>query len=129
MTMKKENVKVVKKKSTRRVDVKSAAKDTLSKKFERFLTEEGIKFNSDHTDYEFTKGTLVVHMEDTDVQVKLITPKAGLERYKKIVYVSEEEYDEFVEAEEEEEAENLIEEAELEELMQEMEMEDALVAQ
>lgn len=119
--MTKRNVKVVKRTKGKKVDVKRAAKQELSKLFEEFLTEKGIKVNSNADDFAFTQGTLVVRMEDTDVQVKLITPKAGLKRYQEVVYVTEEEYNEIQEQE-------LIDEVELEEEIQEMELEDALAA-
>ena len=116
--MTKTNVKVVKRTKGKKVDVKRVAKQELSNLFEEFLIEKGIKVSSNADDFAFTQGTLVVHMEDTDVQVKLITPKAGLKRYQEVVYVTEEEYDEIQEQE-------LIDEIELEEDINEMEMEDA----
>ena len=119
--MTKTNVKVVKRTKGKKVDVKRVAKQELSELFEEFLVEKGIKVSSNADDFAFTQGTLVVHMEDTDVQVKLITPKAGLKRYQEVVYVTEEEYDEIQEQE-------LIAEIELEEEIQEMELEDALAA-
>ena len=119
--MTKTNVKVVKRTKGKKVDVKRVAKQELSDLFEEFLIEKGIKVSSNADDFAFTQGTLVVHMEDTDVQVKLITPKAGLKRYQEVVYVTEEEYDEIQEQE-------LIDEIELEEEIQEMELEDALAA-
>lgn len=114
------NVKVVKRTKGKRVDSKMVAKQELSALFEEFLTEKGIEVSSNAEDYAFTQGTLVVHMEHTDVQVKLITPKAGLERYQQVVFVDEDEYEEIMEKEQE-----LIDEIELEELMEEMEIEDA----
>lgn len=117
------NAKVIKRAKGKKVDVKRVAKQELSDLFKEFLVEKGIKVNSNAEDYAFTQGTLVVHMEDTDVQVKLITPKAGLKRYQEVVFVTEEEYEEMQEQEQE-----LIDEIELEEEMQEMEMKDALAA-
>lgn len=119
--MTKTNTKVIKRAKGKKVDVKRVAKQELSDLFEEFLIEKGIKVSSNADDFAFTQGTLVVHMEDTDVQVKLITPKAGLKRYQEVVYVTEEEYDEIQEQE-------LIDEIELEEEIQEMELEDALAA-
>ena len=113
------NKKVIKRAKGKKVDVKRAAKQELSNLFKGFLMEKGIEVSSNAEDFAFTQGTLVVHMEKTDVQVKLITPKAGLDRYQQVVYVTEEEY----EAEEE-----LIEEIELEEDINQMEIEDALTA-
>lgn len=111
------NTKVIKRAKGKKVDVKRVAKQELSDLFKEFLVEKGIKVSSNAEDFAFTQGTLVVHMENTDVQVKLITPKAGLERYQEVVYVTEEEYEQ-----------ELIDEIELEEEIQEMEIEDALAA-
>jgi len=36
---------------------------------------------SDGEDYGMTKGTLVVHGKDFDMQLKPIVPKAGVDRY------------------------------------------------
>ena len=85
------NKKVVKKVKGKKVDVKKLAKQELSDLFKEFLLEKGFEVSSNAEDFGFTQGTLVVHMENTDVQVKLITPKAGLERYQQVVYVTEEE--------------------------------------
>lgn len=120
------NTKVIKRAKGKKVDAKKVAKQELSDLFEEFLTEKGIKVSSNAEDFAFTQGTLVVHMEDTDVQVKLITPKAGLKRYQEVVYVDEEEYEEIMEEEVKEKEQELIDEIELEELMEEMEIEDAL---
>jgi hypothetical protein len=88
------NNKVVKKVKGKKVDVKKLAKQELSNLIKEFLMEKGIEVSSNAEDFGFTQGTLVVHMENTDVQVKLITPKAGLERYQQVVYVTEEEEEE-----------------------------------
>ena len=94
------NKKVIKRAKGKKVDVKKAAKQELSNLFKEFLIEKGIEVSDNAEDYAFTQGTLVVHMEKTDVQVKLITPKAGLERYQQVVYVTEEEYEDLQENEE-----------------------------
>ena len=88
------NKKVIKKVKGKKVDVKKLAKQELSNLIKEFLIEKGIEVSSNAEDYGFTQGTLVVHMEKTDVQVKLITPKAGLERYQQVIYVTEEEEEE-----------------------------------
>lgn len=118
--------KIVKRAKGKKVDAKMVAKKELSELFAEFLEEKGIEVSTNAADYAFTQGTLVVHMENTDVQVKLITPKAGLERYQEVVYVDEEEYEEIMEEEAKEKKQELIDEIELEELMEEMEVEDAL---
>ena len=86
------NVKVITKKA-KKVDVKKAAKTELSAMFAEFLAEKGIECNTNSENFGFTSGTLVVKMPNTDVQVKLITPKAGLERYQEVVYEEETEED------------------------------------
>ena len=80
-------------KKVKKVDVKKEAKLELSALFAEFLEAKGIEVDANYEDYVFTAGTLVVRMEKTDVQVKLITPKAGLDRYT----VVEEEVEEEVE--------------------------------
>lgn len=85
------NKKVIKRAKGKKVDVKKVAKQELSNLLKEFLIEKGIEVSDNAEDFAFTQGTLVVHMEDTDVQVKLITPKAGLKRYQQVVYVNEEE--------------------------------------
>ena len=68
-------------KKVKKVDVKKETKLELSALFAEFLESKGIEVDTNHEDYGFTAGTLVVRMEKTDVQVKLVTPKAGLDRY------------------------------------------------
>lgn len=76
-------------KKVKKVDVKKEAKLELSALFAEFLASKGIEVDPNHEDYGFTAGTLVVRMEKTDVQVKLVTPKAGLDRYKVVEYEDE----------------------------------------
>lgn len=116
------NEKVIKRTKGKKVDVKAAAKRDLSKLFADFLVAQGIDVSTNAEDFAFTAGTLVVHMENTDVQVKLITPKAGLERYQQVVFVDEEEYEEIVDAQT-----DIIDEIELTELIEEIEIEDAML--
>ena len=73
---------MAKTKKVKKVDVKKEAKLELSALFAEFLESKGIEVDANYEDYGFTAGTLVVKMEKTDVQVKLVTPKAGLNRYK-----------------------------------------------
>lgn len=47
------------------------------------LENLGYEMDTDHESYGFTKGTLVVKGENTDVQIKFMTPKAGLDHYEK----------------------------------------------
>ena len=69
-------------KKVKKVDVKKEAKLELSAMFAEFLRGQGIEVDTNYEEYGFTAGTLVVKMEKTDVQVKLVAPKAGLDRYK-----------------------------------------------
>lgn len=82
------------KKAIKKVDVKKVSKNEVSAKVRTLFEELGIVVN-DGGDYGFTDGTLVLALEKCDVQVKLITPKAGLERYSKL----EEEEEEIEEVE------------------------------
>lgn len=68
-------------KKVKKVDVKKEAKLELSAMFAEFLRGQGIEVDTNYEEYGFTAGTLVVKMEKTDVQVKLVAPKAGLDRY------------------------------------------------
>ena len=68
-------------KKVKKVDLKKVAKVELSKAIANALIEAGFTVDGEHTKYGFTEGTLVVSMENTDVQVKLITPKTDLVRY------------------------------------------------
>lgn len=69
------------KKTTKKVDVKKVSKLELSKLLAEFLTEKGIPVQTNAEDFGFTEGTLVVGTEACDVQVKFITPKAGVTKY------------------------------------------------
>lgn len=69
------------KKTTKKVDVKKVSKLELSKMLADFLMEEGVAVHTNAEDYGFTEGTLVVETEACDVQVKFITPKAGVTKY------------------------------------------------
>lgn len=69
------------KKTTKKVDVKKVSKLELSKLLADFLMEKGVAVHANAEDYGFTEGTLVVETEACDVQVKFITPKAGVTKY------------------------------------------------
>lgn len=70
-------------KKTKKIDVKKEAKRNLSELIEQLLTSNDIAIEKG-IDFGFTGGTLVAHCNDIDVQIKLITPKAGLTKYEKI---------------------------------------------
>lgn len=77
------------KKTTKKVDVKKVTKLEVSNQVATLFEEMGITVGNGQ-DYGFTEGTLVLRMEKCDVQVKLITPKAGVERYEILVDEDEE---------------------------------------
>jgi hypothetical protein len=78
--------KVVKR--TKKVNEKDIAKYEIMAIIQKALEENGIKFK-DGVNYGMTKGTIIVEHEKADVQIKPITPKAGLTRYQEVVIVEE----------------------------------------
>jgi hypothetical protein len=80
------NKKVVVK--TKKVNEKDIAKDEIMAIIRKALEENGIKYK-DGVDYGMTRGTIIVEHEKADVQIKPITPKAGLTRYQEVVIVEE----------------------------------------
>ena len=78
--------KVVKR--TKKVNEKDIAKDEIMAIIHKALEENGISFK-DGVDYGMTKGTIIVEHEKADVQIKPITPKAGLTRYQEVIYTEE----------------------------------------
>lgn len=70
----------------KKIDVKVKAKETVSAKIREALEAQGYTVESGD-DYGFTTGTLVLKKSDTlvcDVQIKLITPKRGIDAYEKL---------------------------------------------
>ena len=65
----------------KKIDVKKVAKENLSKEIANFLAERGYEVKTDVADYGFSGGTLIVGDPATDIQVKFVTPKAGITRY------------------------------------------------
>ena len=68
------------KKVTKKVDVKKVSKMEVSQIIRELFEEKGIEVGNGQ-DYGMTEGTLILAMEKCDIQIKLITPKAGLDRY------------------------------------------------
>lgn len=92
------------KKTVKKVDVKKVMKSEVNKKVMELFTGLGINVE-DGTLFGMTEGTIIAHMDKCDVQIKLITPKAGVDRYDKLV--DEEEEEEVIEEEnQEQEQEN-----------------------
>lgn len=81
------------KKVTKKVDVKKVMKSEVNTNIKTLFEGLGIEIE-DGTMFGFTEGTLVAHLEKCDVQIKLITPKAGVDRYEKLEDEEEEEGEE-----------------------------------
>lgn len=107
------------KKIVKKVDVKKAEKERIAQIVREALEAAGYGV-ADGTEYGFTAGTLVAKGAKVDVQIKPITPKAGVDRYESLV--EEEEVDEEVQAEEEDDYEDVFKE------MDEEDFEEALAA-
>lgn len=71
------------KKIIKKVDVKKVSKIEVSAQIKQLFLDNGFEIN-DGQEFGFTEGTLVLKMVACDVQIKLITPKSGLERYVKL---------------------------------------------
>ena len=69
-------------KKEKKVDEKMVAKETVMKVVGDALIQAGFSI-SDGEDFGMTKGTLVIHGESIDVQLKPIAPKTGVSRYEK----------------------------------------------
>ena len=65
----------------KKINPKAVAKKSISAVIYDALVNQGYTVSDDSDAYGFTGGTLIVADEVTDVQVKLITPKAGVDRY------------------------------------------------
>lgn len=91
------------KKVVKKVDVKKVAKTEVNSQIMEMLLGLGIE-SFDGVDFGMTAGTIIARMEKCDVQIKLITPKAGIDRYESLV--EDEEIEEIVQEEEENLAEN-----------------------
>ena len=78
--------KVIKRK---KANPKDLAKEKVMAIIRESLEQVAIDYE-DGTEYGMTKGTIVVHVDGYDVQIKPITPKAGLNCYQKVEYEEEE---------------------------------------
>ena len=67
-------------KKVKKVNPKDIAKKEVMTIIEKALLENGLEFK-DGIDYGMTKGTIIVSHKIADVQIKPISPKAGLDRY------------------------------------------------
>ena len=77
------NAKAIVRKA-KKVNVKEVAKSEVMAIIEKAFLENGIEFKSGEN-YGMTKGTIIVTHSASDVQIKPIVPKSGLERYAEIV--------------------------------------------
>ena len=92
-------------KVVKKVDCKKVEKMAVKGSIQELFQEMGYEVFDGKDVYGFTDGTLVVAMDKCDIQIKLISPKAGIERYEKI----------------EEEEEEVLEETSKEEIDQDLE--------
>lgn len=72
-------------KRTKKVNEKDVAKEQVMEIIEKALLEKGYNLK-DGVEYGMTRGTIIVEHEKADVQIKPISPKAGIDRYPVIVY-------------------------------------------
>lgn len=72
------------KKTTKKVNPKETYKNEIFELLKTTFEQLEMDFDTDYESFGFTKGTIVVHGKDTDIQIKLITPKTNVERYEKI---------------------------------------------
>lgn len=68
------------KKTIKKVDAKKVAKVEVMKVVQDALRAAGYEV-FEGSEFGFTAGTMVVKGDKVDVQIKPITPKAGLDRY------------------------------------------------
>ena len=78
-------VKKVVTKKAKKVNVKDVAKNEIMAIIRKALTAKGIDFK-EGVDYGMTGGTIIVSHSSADVQIKPISPKAGLERYQEVIF-------------------------------------------
>lgn len=71
-------------KKAKKVNPKDIAKKEIMAIIQQALEENGIEFK-DGVDYGMTNGTIIVSHKIADVQIKPISPKAGLDRYQEVV--------------------------------------------
>ena len=70
------------KKTIKKVNPKDVAKKTVMDVITEALENAGMSVE-DGVEFGFTKGTVVIHAEACDIQLKPIAPKAGLDIYEK----------------------------------------------
>lgn len=68
---------------TKKINPKEVGKNKVMEILKECLNQNDIPFENGE-EFGFTKGTLVLHLEEFDMQLKPITPKTGIERYEKL---------------------------------------------
>ena len=68
----------------KKVDIKKVTKLSVSEQIAQMFLGLGVVVGTSE-EYGFSEGTLVLKMDKCDVQIKLITPKAGIDRYESLV--------------------------------------------
>lgn len=67
-------------KKAKKVNPKDIAKQEVMAIIQKALEENGFELK-DGVDYGMTKGTIIVSHKIADIQIKPISPKAGVDRY------------------------------------------------
>ena len=75
---------MAKTKKVKKVNPKDIAKERVMAIIKTSLEQVDIDYE-DGVEFGMTKGTIVVHLDGCDVQIKPIAPKAGLDKYEKVV--------------------------------------------
>lgn len=68
---------------TKKINEKEIVKNEVMEIITNALAEKGFSID-DGVNYGFTKGTIVVHHDKCDMQLKPITPKTGITRYEEL---------------------------------------------
>lgn len=74
---------MAKTKKVKKVNPKDVAKERVMAVIRESLEQVDIDYE-DGAEFGMTKGTIVVHLDGYDVQIKPIAPKAGLDKYEKL---------------------------------------------
>lgn len=78
------------KKTIKKVNPKETAKTEVFTAVTHFLEECGYKIDTNYESYGFTKNTIVIKTDESDIRIQISAPKAGLTEYPKIEDETEE---------------------------------------
>ena len=67
----------------KKINEKEVVKNEVMEVISNALADMGLTIDNGEN-YGFTKGTIVVHHDKCDIQIKPITPKAGVTRYEEL---------------------------------------------